>query len=86
MNKWREFEMMRRKRISFLSVVYAVLFTILAIFACIREAEACNGFYVREEVNAQHRICYYNHMGSEAAITQIVASICPTTVLFSHSV
>lgn len=49
------------------------------------QAWACNGFYLRQEVNAVHRICYYNHMGSEAAITQIVASVCPTTVIFSHA-
>ena len=48
--------------------------------------ETCNGFYVRETVNAVSRICYYNHMGSEAAITQIAASVCPTTVIFSHTV
>lgn len=47
-------------------------------------AYSCSGYYSHEEVSGMNKICYYNHLGSLAAVTYKSYQVCPYSVTFSH--
>ncbi len=56
----------------------------LAIIALILSfslpAFAVTAYYKRESVSGMNKICYYDKLGSEVAITIAATKICPLTV------
>lgn len=41
---------------------------------------AGTAFYVREKVDGLYKICYYDYLGSEYAITMRSYQVCPVTI------
>ncbi len=62
----------------------------LAILACLIGAffamsvEACTAFKTGEQVSGMNKICYYNHLGSQAATTVASYQLCPLTIQIAH--
>jgi len=60
---------------------------IIVLVACaipFAAAHACKGFLKSHYVSGTNRICIYNHLGSDAAMTIGAAKICPITYYFKH--
>lgn len=55
---------------------------LVALFAA--NAFACTGFLKGEEVSGMNKICYYDHLGSTAALNVASYQVCPVTHQFSH--
>ena len=43
-------------------------------------AYAGTAFYVREQISGLYKVCYYNYLGSEVAITVKSHELCPRTI------
>lgn len=43
-------------------------------------ALAGTAFFSHEVISGMNKICYYNHMGSQVAITLRSTQICPVTI------
>ena len=52
----------------------------LAALLLSQAATAGTAFFVREYVSGMNRICIYDHLGSQVAITIPATSICPITI------
>ena len=61
--------------ISLLIIVALVFVTILAL-----PANAATAFYTGERVSGMYKICYYDHLGDEVAITIDSVDLCPLTI------
>ena len=57
---------------------------LVALLAVAANAFACTGFYKGESVDGMSKICYYDHLGSTAAMTISSVSVCPVSMEFSH--
>lgn len=55
-----------------------LLFTLL--IAASFSASAGTAFYKGEKISGMNKICYYDHIGSEVAITIKSYDICPVTI------
>jgi hypothetical protein len=53
---------------------------IIAMLLISTAAYAATAFYKGERISGRHKICYYNHLGSEYAITIKSYQICPRTI------
>ena len=53
-----------------------------AIFAIVFASSAFAGtaFFKYERTSGMNKICFYDHLGSEVAITQSAVSLCPLTI------
>ena len=54
------------------------LFAAIVVFAS--SAYAGKAFYKSERISGLNKICYYDHMGSEVAITIKSHELCPMTI------
>lgn len=56
--------------------------TIIPIFLLLLSgvANAGTAFFIREVTSAATRVCYYDYLGSEYAITLPVLQMCPLTI------
>jgi len=56
----------------------------IAVFAFVlafaSSAYAGKAFYKRERISGMNKICYYDHLGSEVAITIKSHELCPMTI------
>ena len=53
---------------------------LLAILLLSMPAYAGTAFYTGERVSGMNKICYYDHLGSQVAITIKATQICPMTI------
>ena len=53
---------------------------ILATLLLSAPSFAATAFYKREVIDGMYKICYYDHLGSEVAITIRATKICPVTI------
>ena len=53
-----------------------------AIFAIVFASSAFAGtaFFKYERTSGMNKICFYDYLGSEVAITQSAVSLCPLTI------
>ena len=56
-----------------------ILISLLAIFTA-GTAHACLAFFKYEYVSGMNKICVYNHLGSDVAITVSSVSLCPLQI------
>lgn len=52
----------------------------LAALLLSQAATAGTAFFVRDYVSGMNRICIYNYMGSQVAITIQAYQVCPVTI------
>jgi len=48
------------------------------------KAIACTAFYTHETASGMNKICYYDHLGSQVAMTVRNVDICPLTFKVKH--
>ena len=53
---------------------------VLALLFFSQAATAGTAFFVRDYVSGMNRICIYDYLGSQVAITISASSICPLTI------
>ena len=51
-----------------------------SVLAFASAAYAGTAFYKRERISGMNKICYYDHLGSEVAITIKAHELCPMTI------
>jgi ABC-type spermidine/putrescine transport system permease subunit II len=61
------------------SIAIAIITAILAL-AIATPAQAGTAFYKREYISGMNKICIYDHLGSEVAITIRATSLCPLSI------
>jgi len=52
----------------------------LILMGVVALAYAGTAFFKSEKVSGMNKICFYDHMGSEVAITISATSLCPLTI------
>ena len=57
---------------------------IILLMAAASPLDACNAFKKSEYVSGMNKICIYDHLGSDYAITIGHYQICPYTVMAKH--
>ena len=60
----------------------SVLLTALMVWSI--NAFACYGYYSSEQISGMNKICWYNHLGSNAAYTVAIHQLCPRTINVRH--
>jgi hypothetical protein len=63
---------------------YFLIMIAVSLIAVSASAFACTGFLKSEQTSGMNKICYYNHLGSTAAVNVASYAICPVTYQFNH--
>ena len=63
-----------------LAIVVVLALVALMVGLTIRNAYGGTAYYLRERISGLNKICYYNHLGSEVAITIKSIQLCPVTI------
>ena len=61
---------------------FAIL--LVGLMALATSAEACTAFLSGERTSGMNKICFYDHLGSDYAITVGAVKLCPLTVTARH--
>ena len=78
MNRKREESYLRmQKYICAMWIAIALIFFAEKVFAC-------TATYMSEYTSGMHRICIYNHLGSNVPVAYPLVSTCPLTVEITH--
>ena len=60
---------------------------LILLVACtipVTAAYACTAFFKHERISGMNKICTYNHLGSDYAVTYKSHELCPLTVNARH--
>jgi hypothetical protein len=72
---------MRKLTIEGKAILASALFAVLLYAAA---AHACTAFFKYERTSGMNKICVYNHLGSDYAITVSNISLCPLNIQVPH--
>jgi len=74
----------REKRYLRIQSYIMIMWIIIGMIFFAEKVWGCTATYMSEYTSGMHRVCIYNHMGSNVAFTYPLVSTCPLTVEITH--